>query len=208
MLKATGFLIVLILLCIVNEARLYIKSKEKKSIEYWIFRISFYIYLMMLINVAFFPIPIQKEVISVLKETNSNAKAVNITPFHSIIQTVKTNPSIELKLLQLIGNIVLILPITFYIPLVYNRVNNLKKALILSIIIAILIEMMQFVIGRVIGYYYRIIDIDDIILNVFGGIVDIFVCYRLKNYFKKLTLICNICEFYIISISQFKILGK
>ncbi|HHT87999.1 MAG TPA: hypothetical protein GX002_03185 [Clostridiales bacterium] len=175
MLKATGFLIVLILLCIVNEARLYIKSKEKKSIEYWIFRISFYIYLMMLINVAFFPIPIQKEVISVLKETNSNAKAVNITPFHSIIQTVKTNPSIELKLLQLIGNIVLILPITFYIPLVYNRVNNLKKALILSIIIAILIEMMQFVIGRVIGYYYRIIDIDDIILNVFGGIVG-YIC--------------------------------
>jgi glycopeptide antibiotics resistance protein len=175
LLKATGFLIVLILLCIVNEARLYIKSKEKKSIEYWIFRISFYIYLMMLINVAFFPIPIQKEVISVLKETNSNAKAVNITPFHSIIQTVKTNPSIELKLLQLIGNIVLILPITFYIPLVYNRVNNLKKALILSIIIAILIEMMQFVIGRVIGYYYRIIDIDDIILNVFGGIVG-YIC--------------------------------
>ena len=129
----------------------------------------------MLINVAFFPIPIQKEVISVLKETNSNAKAVNITPFHSIIQTVKTNPSIELKLLQLIGNIVLILPITFYIPLVYNRVNNLKKALILSIIIAILIEMMQFVIGRVIGYYYRIIDIDDIILNVFGGIVG-YIC--------------------------------
>ena len=67
------------------------------------------------------------------------------------------------------------MPITFYIPLVYNRVNNLKKALILSIIIAILIEMMQFVIGRVIGYYYRIIDIDDIILNVFGGIVG-YIC--------------------------------
>jgi glycopeptide antibiotics resistance protein len=35
--------------------------------------------------------------------------------------------------------------------------------------------MMQFVIGRVIGYYYRIIDIDDIILNVFGGIVG-YIC--------------------------------
>lgn len=185
MLKVTVLLIVIIPLLIMYELIAYIKLKRKHSIEYWILGISFYIYLMLFIGVTFFPIPIQKEVIAILKTTSGNYINYNIIPFHSILQTLRTNPSEKSILIQIMGNIILIMPITFYISLVNNRIKNIGNTIALVLFISILIELFQFIIGTIVGYYYRIIDIDDIILNTFGGILGYLFAMLIKRAVPK-----------------------
>lgn len=47
------------------------------------------------------------------------------------------------------------------------------------------IELVQFIIGLLIGYNYRCVDIDDVILNSLGGIIILLVFERIIKRVKK-----------------------
>ena len=74
---------------------------------------------------------------------------------------------------NVLGNMVMFLPFGFFVSY-YLKSDNIKAPLLLTIIASISIEEVQLLIGRV-------FDVDDILLNILGGLVGYFL-YRILSH--------------------------
>lgn len=155
---------------------------QKLNIKKIILYSCFYFYIISLIAVTMFPIPIQW-----LKEIwiywwNDN----NFIPFLSIFDILSNdNLDITIKIKQVIGNIIIFIPMWFFIPFIWKNKNYFKKALLIGILSTFSIELLQYIISLILWFSYKITDIDDIILNTLGFIIG-FILYNLfyKNFIK------------------------
>ncbi len=111
----------------------------------------------------------------------------NLTPFKEIFRySLGSNPFIK----NVIGNMIMFLPFGFFVGYIF-KLKKGRWALLLSIITSLIIETIQYKIGRV-------FDIDDILLNVIGGTIGYYLYYcldiiqrRLPKFINK-NIICNI----------------
>ena len=94
---------------------------------------------------------------------NTGYWGINLIPFATIRSYIKYS-GIFHALLNILGNVVLFIPIGFIFPLILIRYRDLKRIAVLSISISLFIEFIQFFVGRS-------CDIDDLILNFVGGII-------------------------------------
>lgn len=150
------------------------KIKLKNILIYTIF----YIYIISLLTVTLFPIPIAwlKEISKYVTDTN------NFIPLNSILDIIlNKNLPLIVKFKQVIWNIIIFIPLWFLIPFIWKNKNNFKKAIYIWILWTILIETTQFIISIILGFNYKVTDIDDIILNTLGFIIWFYI-FRL---FKK-----------------------
>lgn len=53
------------------------------------------------------------------------------------------------------------------------------------VLFSVCIELVQFIIGLLIGYNYRCVDIDDVILNSIGGIIILLIFEGIIKQVKK-----------------------
>lgn len=60
-----------------------------------------------------------------------------------------------------------------------------KRRFLGIVLFSVCIELVQFIIGLLIGYNYRCVDIDDVILNSLGGIIILLVFERIIKRVKK-----------------------
>ncbi len=117
----------------------------------------------------------------------------NFVPFHEIFR-YKFGSRLFIK--NILGNLILFMPFGFFIGH-YVKTMKYSIAFILCLLISIAIEVTQLMIGRV-------FDIDDILLNVVGGLVG-FTFYvfirkirnKLPDFFKS-DLFYNICVIIIL----------
>ena len=79
---------------------------------------------------------------------------------------------------NVLGNMVMFLPFGFFVSY-YLKSDNFKAPLLLTIIASISIEEVQLLIGRV-------FDVDDILLNILGGLVGYFLYHILSSIGHKL----------------------
>ncbi len=79
---------------------------------------------------------------------------------------------------NVIGNVLLFIPYGFFAAY-YLKLKNVTSILGLSFLVSTTIETTQLLIGRV-------FDIDDIILNVFGGLFGFYIYFLLDKLNKKL----------------------
>ena len=80
------------------------------------------------------------------------------------------------------GNIVCLMPLALFIPILFKKINNTKKFLIVILCVTLGIELVQFI------TYTGSCDIDDIILNTLGA----FIMYKIINITDINNLIKNI----------------
>ena len=105
---------------------------------------------------------------------NQPEPGLNIIPvintYKQFISTLgrPDNISKDFALENIIGNIILFLPLGIFLPLISPKFNSIKKVAIVCFIASLGIELTQLVL-RQFGTY-RTVDIDDIILNMMGGI--------------------------------------
>lgn len=78
---------------------------------------------------------------------------------------------------MLAGNFLMFVPMGFFLPLVSEKVNK-QNILKISIIIPIIVEVIQLIVGRS-------FDVDDLILNFAGIIVGYFIAIGGKALSKK-----------------------
>ena len=145
-------------------------NKELNKIKFWGL-LGCIISLMLIIMICFFPFPIQQELLEEMKENNEGL-GYNFVPFRSVLSIVKETVqyrSVGLLCYQVFGNIVLFMP--FGLSLLYYLDGDKKfiKILALSFLISVLVEVEQGLLNSLIGINYRSVDIDDVILNTFGG---------------------------------------
>jgi len=104
--------------------------------------------------------------------------SINFIPLKTIISYLGGEPSINVALDNLLGNIFAFSPLGFFLPLLFKKCNKIKNTFLISICISLFIEVIQLI------FYLGACDIDDIILNVLGSLLG-FGIYCLFNHYIK-----------------------
>lgn len=139
--------------------------KKVKPVKFF-YNLAFGLYISVVIALCFFPIrfgaPIYSEAFN------------NFIPFKSIIDTVKDSLSTSslYGFATLAGNFVLLMPLGVFF---HFCIKEQKRRMLCVFLTSVAIETLQFIIGLLIGYNYRSIDIDDVILNTVGGIIAVLI---------------------------------
>ena len=155
------------------------KKIEKDKLKRITYAILLVFYIIMLLNMTIFDRRVQE----FAWDWDNYLKygRFNIIPFKTIIRYI-----IEIRkywpryfLINLVGNIVIFMPVQYFMIKVFGKLSY-TKYLIINIIMIFLIELLQFITGS------GVLDIDDIILNVFGMSI-VYVLFRIKykTYLKK-----------------------
>ncbi len=95
---------------------------------------------------------------------------VNLQPF----QMFKIYSKLDI---QVVGNLVMLLPLGIYLPLLYSkfrRWHSFFVVLLICLLVSVGIELLQLITS------YRSTDIDDVILNTLGGGIG-FIIYQLAG---------------------------
>ncbi|MEG2251108.1 MAG: VanZ family protein [Bacilli bacterium] len=144
----------MILICMVIIITLrityFIKNKTKPIIYKELLSAAFIVYVLCLFYVVTFQ--------------DVNYANSNFIPFKEMF---RYDFGTRLFIKNIIGNIVLFIPYGFFIGY-YLKLEKFKLSFLLTLVVSITIETTQLAIGRV-------FDIDDILLNVIGGLLGTYV---------------------------------
>lgn len=164
----------LILITILFTIRFFSFVSNKKKIVFYkeILSLLFIIYLM-----CFFYILTFEDV---------DWSTANLIPFKEMF---RFSLGSRMFFKNVFGNIILFLPYGFFLSY-FVKLKKVKIITILSLFVSFIVEIIQYRIGRV-------FDVDDIILNVIGGIIGYYL-YRVIDYLVNETkikerkeLVCN-----------------
>lgn len=144
-----------------------IKNKEKMVLYKELLMLSFIIYILCLFQVVTF-------------QDDTSWASNNFVPFREIM---RYNITSKLFIKNVLGNMIMFMPFGLFASL-YLKVKKINLPLMLTIIASVSIETVQLVIGRV-------FDVDDIILNLLGGIFGYVIYKILKGIGEKLPKFCH-----------------
>jgi glycopeptide antibiotics resistance protein len=132
------------------------------------------------VAVAFFPFPIQPELIQSRRAVQG--VEVNLIPLASLIRAVATGttPSV---IDQSIGNVVMLMPVGVYVPLLVRRTRHAERIVLIGLALSLAIELGQLLISSLLGYTYKIAEVDDVVLNT-GGVAIGFAGYLLISHWR------------------------
>ncbi|MEL7657517.1 MAG: VanZ family protein, partial [Bacillota bacterium] len=106
----------------------------------------------------------------------SGTPSVNIIPFTEMFRGFHPNHfsfGYMIRHLEsnLIGNILLLLPLGFFLPTLWSRFRSFKRTVLIGILGSLLIETAQYILAYLGLSSGRASDIDDVILNSIGVIL-------------------------------------
>lgn len=157
-----------------------IRMKNKKHVNWWkeLIRFLFAVYICMVVAVTLFPLPI-----GFPSSAENLSRSVNIIPFASIFKDIgqigRAYDGDVLFMIGLIvrnvgGNILLLMPLGFLAPIIWDTYKKIKNTILLGLTISVSIELSQ-LIESLFSEWARITDIDDVICNVLGSIIGYFI---------------------------------
>ena len=149
---------VVIVVMIVSIMRItYIIKNDRKSFRLYeeLFNLMFIVYLLVLFQLV--------------TSQDMAYGGTNLVPFKEIMRYDLFSTSF---IKQVLGNVLLFVPLGYFATH-YCKLKGVVSITIISLLSSATIEIVQHFIGRS-------VDIDDVILNVFGGIVG-FLFYRLLS---------------------------
>lgn len=186
------FLILISIPLIIMFNIFYFKSRKRSNLKFFtkhlIWKNLFMLYILMVINVTMFPLFIgTQRTVDVFVSTNFIPFKETISSFNDLSSSFSTIFAIRIFLINVLGNIILFMPLGFLLPIINHNFNNIKSIFKISLLSTIFIESIQFITSLFGGT--RATDIDDIILNVFGGLLGflIFVILSKIKIFKAIT---------------------
>ena len=159
-----GFLILLI-----TEVIRFVRAKKAKRKFFCLkefFVVMFQVYLTLLISVTLFPLRIGDGNVDLF---------VNFIPIVNSVKDLMVDVNsmgffmVKFWIINILGNIVLLAPLAFIMPIISKKFRSLKSVVILCFCTSCFIEFLQFL-SLFIGNL-RSIDIDDVILNTLGAFI-------------------------------------
>lgn len=153
-----------------------LKSKGLKFSTWFLF----VLYLVVLVNVIILKDGNALIISRGAPEVSLSQKIVgiNFIPLKTIIPYLGGEPSVDIALRNLLGNIFAFSPLGFLLPLLFKKCNKLKNIFLVAVVISFFIEAIQLI------FYLGTCDIDDLILNVSGSLLG-FGLYCLFKHFTK-----------------------
>lgn len=141
---------------------------EQAMKKKYIFAGIFAIYLIFMIRIILLKdIPISR-----ILDYTGRTRAVNMIPLYSIYDFLFSGTAGFKQIwTNILGNIAVFIPLGMLVPVLFGR-KKLSEAVIAGACVSIVLEIVQFV------FALGISDVDDVILNVIGGITG-WLIYRL-----------------------------
>jgi len=165
---------------------LVVLRKRKYNLPYLLFFSAFWIYILLLVKVAVFPIPLAR---GISEETVQEVMPVMLSAINLRLFFFGHFATLESIAVTVLQNLILTLPFGFGINFI--KPLRVKDILWLSIAVGFGIEVIQFVfalIGVFIGMWGQdhIVDINDALLNIAGiwtgyGLFRIFASWYASN---------------------------
>jgi glycopeptide antibiotics resistance protein len=127
-------------------------------------KFGFFIYLFLLLRLTIFP---------VFDFFNAGYISINLIPFRTIIGYIRLtfNQGLDMGLIvdNLLGNILVFIPMGLLVPAIMQRLRRLWKTMLFGVLFSFGIELLQLAFSFL-GLMTRSADIDDLILNTVGVI--------------------------------------
>jgi len=108
----------------------------------------------------------------------TQARPANWTPFATILPYLMGEKGFLIGAINILGNILLLVPIGFFMPLAAPK-SNWKSAVLFGIVLALFIELSQVI------FQVGIFDIDDVLLNVVGLLLGYGIYHFLPKFGSK-----------------------
>lgn len=138
-----------------------VKNRQKFVFYKEVFMFVFIIYMMCLFYVVTF------------QDIDVGAKGYNLIPFKEMFR-YKIGSRLFFK--NVVGNTLMFIPFGFFTSYILREIK-LRWVIVITLIVSVTIELTQSQIGR-------IFDIDDVILNVIGGVFGYYIfnfLYHIRN---------------------------
>jgi glycopeptide antibiotics resistance protein len=129
-------------------------------------------FMLYCLTVFWVTIPFSSLYYSIISGISPLRGGVNIIPFHGIFEILQEG-IIAVIVLNILGNIIMFLPLGFFLPLLWKKFSSPKAAVIFGAFLSLAIEITQ-------SFSFRGADIDDILLNTIGALAG-YGLYRLIN---------------------------
>ncbi|WP_369679014.1 VanZ family protein [Bacillus sp. X2(2017)] len=145
------------------------------------------VYFFNLISVTLFPLPVDAGLIKDMRYDSylPFVSGNNFIPFYFFVDVY--HEGLQFYVIRSIGgNLILLLPVGFLFPLLFEKLNNLKKILLIGFFISLFIELTQLSYSVYIKSVYRSFDVDDLMLNTLGTLLGYWFFYMLSMYYKRL----------------------
>jgi glycopeptide antibiotics resistance protein len=131
-------------------------------------RVVLVLYLGWLAGETFFPLPVTAAAL----HAGAAARPVgglhaNLVPFSSVGRLLALGlhwPTVRL----LVGNVVVFVPFGLLTPIAFAGLGTWRRMLLAALALSVAIEVGQLVVSVLVGYSYRVTEVDDVILNVPG----------------------------------------
>ena len=128
-------------------------------------RVLFVAYVAWIVAMTLFPVPLVGP--GPLEMVLSRLNRPNVVPFQTIAQTLQLASAWQRWRLSL-GNVLVFVPFGLLGPALSARVRSWPRALLAGLLFSGAIELSQLAISLALGYWYRMPDVDDLLLNVAG----------------------------------------
>lgn len=152
--------------------RFILLNKNKSKVN-WYREIALFIFVLFIVGLSSQTIiPKFENGVNGFSIVKSGIHETNLIPFKVIVETyneVFVNGYFNYFLINFLGNIIMFMPIGFFIPLLWNVSN--KKVVIIGFCSSLFIEICQL-------FLTRGTDVDDLILNTLGVVFGL-LCYKL-----------------------------
>lgn len=136
---------------------LLLKVRFKKTYTYLFFFTIFYVYICNVISYTQFPIFINEQM---KQDIGQNVwRDANFIPL---------NPS-HFGLATSLLNVLLTIPFGFGLPFIAKA--NLKKMMMLGLLLGVCLETLQLIVALLVGFTFRYVDINDVLFNFTGVMI-------------------------------------
>jgi glycopeptide antibiotics resistance protein len=134
-------------------------------------------YFSVMLYIVFLPMPVKPGTILALRDS------VNLVPLRTIFGIVQDYPGLIVQ--QLVGNVMLFVPMGVFLPRLWPRVRTFGTAVAAAGSASVGIELTQLLLVLMF-HSRRKVDVDDVMLNVMGACLG-FVVWRGRQTFVRAT---------------------
>ena len=122
-------------------------------------------YVAWVLSMTVFPVPLQGA--GPLEKFASDLNHPNVVPARTLRETLQLE-SVWQRIRLVLGNILVFVPLGVLLPVLSAHVRSWTRALLAGVAFSVSIELAQLAVSLAVGYWYRMPDVDDVLLNVAG----------------------------------------
>jgi glycopeptide antibiotics resistance protein len=130
-------------------------------------RVLLVLYLGWVAGATLFPLPVRPTVVEL--EAAGRGVAVQLVPLESI-RDVLLHGTTFTKAWILGGNVLTLAPLGFLLPFSALRLATWRRMAGVAVLFPLAVELLQLGVSLVLGYSYRVTEVDDVLLN-FAGVL-------------------------------------